>query len=110
MPCIMAPAERLIDVSAMGTTFILPESLLAKHGWILSRLPQEEDVDDIQMIPWGQYHNGRFYILVEPSLFKHILHFAQFLKLPAAMELAELQSVRKCCGLSLLPEVSGLRR
>lgn len=89
------PNNQFIEISALGTPFVIPSSWLVKHEWVLSKL----SVDPIAgELPWGSFHEGKYFVAVDPACFRWILHFLQFHQLPSTLisqNKVELEAIQK---------------
>jgi hypothetical protein len=76
-----------IDMSVLGTRFTMLRSTVIETDWILSRAVDGD-------IPWGTYHEGRYYLDVDPVAFRSILHFIKNRTLPDGLAKIELSAIR----------------
>jgi len=75
----------LFDLSVSGTSFTVPRSILTDRQWILSHIVPDGITDkdeNTKTVPWGTYHNGKYFIDVDPQAFRWILHFIRHGSLP----------------------------
>lgn len=64
-------SNTLVDLSVSGTCFTVPRSVLTDQNWVLSRIPEFD-------MPWGVYHNGRYFVDADPQSFRWVLHFVRY--------------------------------
>uniref|UniRef100_A0A7S4VIW2 Potassium channel tetramerisation-type BTB domain-containing protein n=1 Tax=Ditylum brightwellii TaxID=49249 RepID=A0A7S4VIW2_9STRA len=74
----------IIDLSVSGTTFTVPRSILTDRQWMLSNIASDHanSDEDIKTVPWGTFHNGKYFIDTDPKAFRWILHFIRHGSLP----------------------------